>query len=102
MKRSGKKKTAKPSTNPRRGTSYTRETGLRAKETQEIVLAIRRGKIDALVTDGANGEQVLMLQGADHPYRVLVETINDGVATLDAAGNILYANSRFGAILGYL
>ena len=99
MKRSGKKKPAKPSTNARRGTSYTRETGLRAKETQEIVLAIRRGKIDALVTDGANGDQVLMLQGADHPYRVLVETINDGVATLDAAGNILYANSRFGAIL---
>jgi two-component system NarL family sensor kinase len=69
-----------------------------SKESEEIVLAIRRGKIDALVMSGANGDQVLTSQGAEHPYRVLVESINDGVATLDAAGVILYANSRFGAI----
>jgi PAS domain S-box-containing protein len=69
------------------------------EESQEIVLAIRRGKIDALVIEGANGEQVLTLQESDHAYRVLVETINDGVATLDPAGRILYANTRFGAIL---
>jgi PAS domain S-box-containing protein len=68
-------------------------------ESQEIVLAIRRGKIDALVIEGAEGEQVLTLQDSDHAYRVLVETINDGVATLDPDGTILYANSRFGAIL---
>jgi PAS domain S-box-containing protein len=68
-------------------------------ESQEIVLAIRRGKIDALVIEGAEGEQVLTLQDSDHAYRVLVETINDGVATLDPAGTILYANSRFAAIL---
>jgi formate hydrogenlyase transcriptional activator len=70
-----------------------------AKELEEIVLAIRRGKIDALVVAGTTGDQVLTLQGAEHPYRVLVETINDGVATLDPAGIVLYANSRFAAIL---
>jgi PAS domain S-box-containing protein len=69
------------------------------QESEEIVLAIRRGKIDALVTSGADGERVLLLQGAEHPYRVLVETINDGVATLDREGRVLYANSRFAAIL---
>ena len=69
------------------------------KESEEIVLAIRRGKIDALVMAGVDGEQVFTLQDAEHPYRVLVETINDGVATLDAAGVVLYANSRFAAIL---
>ena len=37
-----------------------------ANESQEIVLAIRRGKVDALVR-GAEGDQVLILQGADHP-----------------------------------
>ncbi|MGA2719819.1 MAG: PAS domain-containing protein, partial [Candidatus Acidiferrales bacterium] len=63
------------------------------------MLAIRRGKIDALVTDGADGDRVLLLQGAEHPYRVLVETINDGVATLDRSGVVLYANSRLAAIL---
>src|ERR1700721_229623 len=66
---------------------------VRAKESEEIVLAIRRGKIDALVTLGTKGEQVLTLQGAEHPYRVLVESINDGVATLDPAGVVLYANT---------
>jgi signal transduction histidine kinase/ActR/RegA family two-component response regulator len=69
-----------------------------SKESEEIVLAIRRGKIDALVMSGSGGDQVLTLQGAEHPYRVLVESINDGVATLDSAGIILYANNRFVAI----
>jgi two-component system NarL family sensor kinase len=76
----------------------TRQPRVDAKES-EIVLAIRRSKIDALMMSGARGEQVLMLQGAEHPYRVLVETINDGVATLDREGVVLYANSRFAAIL---
>ncbi len=71
---------------------------VRSRESEEIVLAIRRGKIDALVMSGINGEEILTMQGADHPYRVLVESINDGVATLDPAGVILYANTRFAAI----
>ncbi|MGA7625763.1 MAG: PAS domain S-box protein, partial [Candidatus Acidiferrales bacterium] len=72
---------------------------LQTKESEEIVLAIRRGKIDAVVMTGNSGEQVLTLQASEHPYRLLVETINDGVATLDAAGVVLFANSRFAAIL---
>jgi len=68
------------------------------KDSKEIVLAIRKGQVDALVMAGENGDQVLTLQGADHPYRVLVETINDGVATVDMNGVILYANSRFARI----
>jgi len=70
-----------------------------ANESREIVLAIRRGKVDALVVEGSEGEQVLTLQGSDHPYRVLVETINDGVATLDPDGTILFVNSRFAEIM---
>ena len=70
-----------------------------APDAQEIVRAIRRGQVDALVMAGPEGEQVLTLQHSEHPYRVLVETVNDGAATLDGAGTILYANSRFGAIL---
>lgn len=70
-----------------------------ASEAEEIVLAIRRGGIDALVMEGPRGEKVVTLQGTEHPYRVLVESINDGAATLDADGVILYANSRFAQIL---
>jgi PAS domain S-box-containing protein len=70
-----------------------------SNESRDIVLAIRRGTVDALVIDGSQGEQVLTLQGSDHPYRVLVETINDGVATLDPSGTILFVNSRFAEIM---
>ncbi|MGB2671988.1 MAG: response regulator [Candidatus Acidiferrum sp.] len=63
------------------------------------MLAIRRGGIDALVMQGTHGEKVVTLQGTEHPYRVLVESINDGAATLDADGIVLYANSRFAQIL---
>ena len=68
-------------------------------ESREIVYAIRNGRIDALVVDGEQGEQVLVLQGAEHPYRVLVESINDGAATLDTDGTVLYSNKRFAEIL---
>ena len=68
-------------------------------EAEEIVLAIRRGGIDALVMEGTHGEKVVTLQGTEHPYRVLVESINDGAATLDAEGVVLYANRRFAQIL---
>jgi two-component system NarL family sensor kinase len=68
-------------------------------EAEEIVLAIRRGGIDALVMQGTHGEKVVTLQGTEHPYRVLVESINDGAATLDADGTVLYANNRFAQIL---
>ncbi len=94
IKRPRARKIKGASTHPGRPSPLTNP-----QESEEIVLAIRRGKIDALVTSGKDGEQVLMLQGAEHPYRVLVETINDGVATLDRNGIVLYANSRFAAIL---
>ncbi len=42
-----------------------------------------------------DGDRVFLLQGAEHPYRVLVETINEGAAALDGQGTVLYANSRF-------
>jgi PAS domain S-box-containing protein len=69
------------------------------RESHEIVHAIRNGRVDALVVDRGQTEQVLVLQGAEHPYRVLVESINDGAATLDADGTVLYANRRFADIL---
>jgi PAS domain S-box-containing protein len=70
-----------------------------APESEQIVLAIRHGLVDALVITGHHGEQVVTLEGSDQPYRVVLEAINDGAATLDNAGTVLYANSRFAEIL---
>jgi signal transduction histidine kinase/ActR/RegA family two-component response regulator len=68
-------------------------------EAQQIVSAIHSGGIDALVMKDALGEKVVILQGAEQPYRVLVECVNDGAATLDSDGTVLYANTRFAELL---
>jgi PAS domain S-box-containing protein len=51
--------------------------------------------VDALVTDGKNGPQVFTLEGADHAYRVLIESMNEGALTLTNDTTILYANHCF-------
>lgn len=67
----------------------------RVGELEQILGAIRHGEVDAVVVKVPEGDRVFVLQGAEHPYRVLVESINEGAATLDHQGTILYANSRF-------
>jgi PAS domain S-box-containing protein len=67
----------------------------RLNELEETVRAIRCGEVDAVVVSSSGGERVFTLEGADHPYRVMVEAINEGAATLTPAGLILYANRRF-------
>ena len=75
---------------------------LRVRELEETFLAIRSGRVDAVVVNGTEGDQVFTLQGAEHPYRVLVESMNEGAATLDENGTVLYANASFTEILGLL
>lgn len=71
----------------------------RVQELEDTLTAIRHGSVDALVISAPTGDQIFTLQGAEHPYRVLVETINEGAATLDAEGTVLYANTRFAEFL---
>ena len=46
-------------------------------------------------------EQVFTLKGADQPYRVIVESISEGAATLGADGTIFYCNQALATLLGY-
>jgi PAS domain S-box-containing protein len=43
---------------------------------------------------------VFTLKSADHPYRILVETMNEGAITLLPDGTVLYSNRRFADMLG--
>jgi PAS domain-containing protein len=72
----------------------------RVRELEETFLAIQGGKVDAVVVNGALGDQVFTLQGAEHRYRILVENMNEGAATLDEDGAVLYGNASFARILG--
>jgi two-component system, NarL family, sensor kinase len=70
----------------------------RVAELEETLRAIRMGEVDAVVVSGPIGDQVFTLQGAEHPYRILVETIDEGAATLSPDGTVLYSNKSFAAI----
>ena len=58
------------------------ELRMRLEEAEETLRAIRKGEVDALVVSGPQGDQVYTLKGAEQPYRVFVETMNEGAATL--------------------
>jgi len=72
----------------------------RLAEAESVIQAIRQGDIDAVVVSGADGDRVFTLEGSDHPYRTLVESMNEGAATLSDDGVILYSNPRLAALLG--
>ena len=68
---------------------------VRLAETEETLRAIRSGEVDAVVVAGKQGPQVFTLQGAEHAYRVLIESMNEGALTLTVDKTILYANRCF-------
>jgi PAS domain S-box-containing protein len=72
----------------------------RLREAEQTIDAIRSGQVDALVLRSPEGETVYALETADRPYRVLVEQMAQGAATLDAAGLILYSNPSLNRLMG--
>jgi diguanylate cyclase (GGDEF)-like protein/PAS domain S-box-containing protein len=74
----------------------------RLDEAEETLRAIRNGEVDALViSDGLPDERVFTLSSVDKPYRIFVENMSDGAATLSQAGLVLYANPRLVDLLDY-
>src|SRR5215470_6450845 len=69
-------------------------------DAEQTVEAIHHGNVDAVVVRGPEGLRVLMLEGADQPYRMLVERMSDGALTLSLDNTILYANQRLSELLG--
>jgi len=70
-------------------------------ESRETLQAIRKGDIDAIVVDDADGApRVYTLETADRPYRHLIEQMQEGALTLGADGTVLYCNRRVGELLG--
>lgn len=68
-------------------------------EAKDTLRAIRSGEVDALVVSGVGGDQIFTLKGAELPYRVLIEDMNEGALTLAMDGVILYANRCFAEML---
>ncbi|HZU43043.1 MAG TPA: ATP-binding protein [Terriglobales bacterium] len=72
----------------------------RLKAAEDTLDAIRSGRIDALVVSGDEGDRVLTLSGTGNAYRVFVEAMEEGAATIAQDGTILYSNHCFARIVG--
>jgi len=69
------------------------------REAQETLDAIRSGEVDAVVVNGAKGNQIYSLTGAEQPYRIYVEHMQEGAVTVSADGLILYCNQKFADLI---
>ncbi|MBY0295949.1 MAG: response regulator [Methylobacterium sp.] len=77
-----------------------RDAEARLEESEDTLAAIRQGDFDAVVVEGPNQERlVYTLESADHPYRVLIEQIQEGAVTLGPDGVVLYCNRRLAEML---
>ncbi len=67
----------------------------RLADAEETLRAIRTGEVDTVMVAGKEDSQVFTLEGAEHAYRVLIESMNEGALTLTADKVILYTNQCF-------
>ena len=83
-----------------KATATSRPLRERLEEAEQTLQAIRSGEVDAIVVGGPQGDRVFTLTGADHDYRVLMDEMSEGVATLAGNGIVSYCNQRFAGIVG--
>jgi len=71
----------------------------RLETAEETLRAIQSGEVDAVMISGRRGEQVVSLKGGEPAYRMLVEAMSEGAATLSRNGAVLYCNRRFAELI---
>jgi PAS domain S-box-containing protein len=74
------------------------EVRAQLRELQQLVEAIRTGSFDSLIIGPPGQEQVHYI--ADRSYRLIVEAMSEGAATVSTSGVILGANPRLGSMTG--
>ena len=79
--------------------AHNAELRLRLQEAEDTLHAIRSGGVDAFVVGPAGAQQIYTLEGAERPYRMWVEKMQQGAATLER-GLITYCNQRMGDLVG--
>ncbi len=89
---------------PRKSTPSIRTDGqeklrTRLKAAEETLAAIQSGEVDALIVLGRHGEQLVKLKGGEPAYRMLVEAMSEGAATLSSDGAVLYSNRKFAEMI---
>ena len=73
---------------------------LRLAESEKTIEAIQQGEVDTVLIKGKKGARVFTLEGEEHAYRLLIESMNEGAMILTPKGLILYANRYFANLIG--
>jgi PAS domain S-box-containing protein len=94
------KHTARPPGRDLADTAELAEAQAQLREAHETIEAIRAGGVDSLVIGRPGDERIYTLASADRPYRLIVEAMNEGAATISPRGVILDANARLGSMIG--
>jgi PAS domain S-box-containing protein len=92
--------TGSPAGNHREESVELAEVRAQLRELQQTIEAIRTGGVDSLIVGPPGQEQVYALATADRSYRLIVEAMNEGAATVSTRGVILDANPRLGSMTG--
>ena len=71
------------------------------EDADQVIHAIHHGDVDAFVVMKGTNPEVITLAGADEPYRVLVQRMNEGVVTVGPDGYILFVNDRLSELTGF-
>jgi diguanylate cyclase (GGDEF)-like protein/PAS domain S-box-containing protein len=72
----------------------------RIEECIAAASAARQGQVDAVLLPVAGATAPLFAPGSDRAYRIIIETLQEGIITVDSTGAILFTNNRVGDILG--
>ena len=70
------------------------------REAYETIEAIRGGGVDSLVIGPPGQEQIYVLANGERPYRLIMEAMNEGAATISPGGIILDVNPRLAVMTG--
>jgi hypothetical protein len=73
----------------------TAELRRRLEEAEETIRASQTGAVDALVISEPAGNGIYTLEGAERPYRLLVEEMQQAALTLFADGTIGLLQSTY-------
>ena len=68
----------------------------RVLELEQTLNSIQSGGVDALLIKNKKGEpSIFTIEGAEQPYRMLIESMSEGAITLSEEGVIIHCNKRF-------
>ena len=76
------------------------ELSRRLDEAEATIQAIQQGAVDAFVVEEMAGHRVYALESAQRPYRLFVEEMLQGVATLNDGGMVAWCNRRLAELVG--